>query len=773
MAITNPTNYLGYNSFCEFAQNEPLLLMRVPKFNSSLFQAIKPRRLILFALFLFLGVLLLSIEPNRPIKVAVAKGGRLFDVAAYLDLVANQSGVRELLESDSTLSDYLTGRDYGYLYANPLTTLQERNWQGYGCTVENCVQATLYDYDNGGTIEAMLNLESGQIFDIRFDPQARPGASPYIIPRALAIAAGDERVAGTIGNVRENAPMMVPMSAWLADGNCTQNWCVDLTYMAPDGSGRILHIVVNMEEEVVDRLFYTRGRPDREFKQPAAQGSRFNNACHEQHNWSVCWEMTANDGIEFYDASFDGNSIFSSVKIGQVEVYYPSWPGGYRDEIGYSASVHPYYGTNVSDLGDGFEVRQLFTEFLRWPNCICCYRYEQIVRFFADGSFELDFISHGPGCDDLSTYRPFWRIDLDNGQTINDETWYWNGGEWELADSEITFDLFDPLSPEGFRIFTRSAGTSYLWSPVPTDPLGEDDGRMFLLRYNEGEGDDSIATGPAQTFWPPGQWLDDQSLSDENIVVWYIPILTTKHGEPWWCMPDPEPEFSPCNSLLRLIPTAELPESPTPSPTSAVVPPATSMAAVTPTPASTVAPRSIAGDDAETIILNSGCGNCHLIGELGEAGKVGPDLSNIGSEAGTRLANLDAGEYLRQSVLEPGAFIFPVCPNSPCQDGIMPRDYGSRLSPEQLEILIDFLLKQVVEQADEAAERPATTPSAAAKALSEASEVSPEINQGEGKPEDSTGKTILYVLILAVVIFLLLILLTPRTSSDTQDKHIL
>ena len=741
--------------------------MRVPRFYSGHFQANNLRRFILFALFLLLGFLLLSIEPDRPIKVAVAKGGRLFDVTAYLESVANQSKVREMLESDSTLSVFLADREYGYLYANPLTALQERNWQGYGCTDENCVQATLYDYDNGGTIEAMLNLESGQIFDISFNPQARPGASPYIIPRALAIAASDERVSETIGNVRENAPMMVPMSAWLADGNCLQDWCVDLTYMAPDGSGRILHIIVNMEEEVVDRLFYTRGRPDREFKQPAAQGSRFNNGCHEQHNWSVCWEMTANDGIEFYDASFDGNLIFSSVKIGQVEVYYPSWPGGYRDEIGYSASVHPYYGTNVSDLGDGFEVRQLFTEFLRWPNCICCYRYEQIIRFFADGSFELDFISHGPGCDDLSTYRPFWRIDLDIGQTINDETWYWNGGEWDLADSEISLDLFDPVSPEGFRMFTRSAGTGYLWSPVSTDPLGVDDGRMFVLRYNEGEGDDSIATGPALTFWPPGQWLDDQPLSEENIVVWYVPILKTKHSEPWWCMPDPEPEFSPCNSLLRLIPTAELPESPTPSPTSVVVLSATATAEVTPTPVPTVTPRPIAGDDAETIILNSGCGACHLIGDLGEAGKVGPDLSNIGSEAGRRFANLNADEYLRQSILEPGAFIFPDCPNGPCQDGIMPRDYGLRLSPDQVEILIDFLLKQVVGPTEETAARPFATPSAVAKILSEVSEVTPEIKQVEEKPEDSTS-TILYVLILTVVIILLLILLTPRTSSDSQ-----
>lgn len=742
--------------------------MRAPRFKTGWLKAKILQRLILFALFLLLGFLLLSVEPNRPIRKAVAKGGRFFDVALYLDSVTDQSNVREIIESASALSDYLTDREYGYLYAFPITAPQERNYRNYGCAAEDCVQATLYDYDSGGTIEAMINLDSGQVFDLRFDSQARPGASPYIIPRALAIAASDERVAETIGDIRENEPMMIPMSTWLDDSNCRQDWCVDLTYMAPDGSGQILHIVVNLEEEAVDRLFYTRGRPDREFKQPAAQGPRFNDGCHEQHNWSVCWEMTANDGIEFFDASYDGNLIFSSAKIGQVEVYYPSWPGGYRDEIGYSASVHPYYGTNVSDLGDGFQVQQLYTEFLRWPNCICCYRYEQIIRFFSDGSMELDFISHGPGCDDLSSYRPFWRIDLDIGQTTNDETRFWNGEEWELADSEIDLDLFEPLSPEGYRLYTGAEDEGYLWSPIPTDPLGVDEGRIFVLQQNEGEGEGSIATGPASTFWPPGQWLDDQPLSEENIVVWYIPILQTKHGEPWWCMPDPEPDFSPCNGLLRLIPTTELPDSPTPTttPTSEVEPQATPTPAATPTPFPTSTPRPIAGDNAETIILNSGCGVCHQIGDLGEAGKVGPDLSNIGSEASTRSVNLDAEEYIRQSIVEPGAFIYPDCPNGPCQENVMPGDYGSRLSPEQLTILIDFLLEQVVEPAGETATQTAT-----AELQPEDIGSTPEVTQEELLAEDSTSNPIFYVLIMAVVIILLLLLLTPIIESGSQENR--
>ncbi|MCZ7671992.1 MAG: hypothetical protein M5U34_35130 [Chloroflexi bacterium] len=65
---------------------------------------------------------------------------------------------------------------------------------------------------------------------------------------------------------------------------------------------------------------------------------------------------------------------WKALKITQVEAWYPSWPGGYRDEVGFRASVPPFGPTAFTDFGDGFEVRQLLTEFTHWPNCICCYR---------------------------------------------------------------------------------------------------------------------------------------------------------------------------------------------------------------------------------------------------------------------------------------------------------------------------------------------------------------------------------------------------------------
>ena len=211
----------------------------------------------------------------------------------------------------------------------------------------------------------------------------------------------------------------------------------------------------------------------------------------------------------------------------------------------YAASVEPADGTHVNDLGDGFEVRQLFTEFLTWPNCVCCYRYEQILRFYADGTLGLHFISHGPGCDDPMIYRTFWRIDLDLDGPENEELLVWEDDQWVEAETEMSLPLFESLSPDGEVLITGAGQFRYRWLPLPTDPLGDDDGQMFLIRWNEGQGEGEIIAGPPDSFWPPRQWLSGETLTDENIVIWYIPILHGKKGDPWWCAPEPDSRLFP------------------------------------------------------------------------------------------------------------------------------------------------------------------------------------------------------------------------------------
>ncbi len=79
---------------------------------------------------------------------------------------------------------------------------------------------------------------------------------------------------------------------------------------------------------------------------------------------------------------------------------------------------------------------------------------------------------------------------------------------------------------------------------------------------------------------------------------------------------------------------------------------------------------------------------------MGEAHKVGPDLTYIGLTAGERVPDMSAEDYIRQSIMEPNAYLAPECPNTPCLPGIMPQNFHLRLTDQQLEMLVSFLMNQ-------------------------------------------------------------------------------
>jgi mono/diheme cytochrome c family protein len=79
-----------------------------------------------------------------------------------------------------------------------------------------------------------------------------------------------------------------------------------------------------------------------------------------------------------------------------------------------------------------------------------------------------------------------------------------------------------------------------------------------------------------------------------------------------------------------------------------------------------------------------GCANCHEPNLFGQ--RLGPALDHIGLTAATRRPGVSAEEYLRQSILDPGAYVVPGYQDS------MPRDLGRDLSPTDLDALVAYLL---------------------------------------------------------------------------------
>jgi len=83
--------------------------------------------------------------------------------------------------------------------------------------------------------------------------------------------------------------------------------------------------------------------------------------------------------------------------------------------------------------------------------------------------------------------------------------------------------------------------------------------------------------------------------------------------------------------------------------------------------------------------VNAGCRLCHSL----EPGVrlVGPSLYGIATAAAERVPGLSAEEYLYQSIVEPDAYVVPGYPA-----GTMPPDARERLTEEQIQDLVAFLL---------------------------------------------------------------------------------
>lgn len=79
---------------------------------------------------------------------------------------------------------------------------------------------------------------------------------------------------------------------------------------------------------------------------------------------------------------------------------------------------------------------------------------------------------------------------------------------------------------------------------------------------------------------------------------------------------------------------------------------------------------------------NIGCFLCHSV--AGSGGTRGPELSHIATNAGHRKPGMSVEDYLKESILNPGAFVVPPFDNT------MPPNV-QRLSPEALSDLLAYL----------------------------------------------------------------------------------
>ena len=113
-------------------------------------------------------------------------------------------------------------------------------------------------------------------------------------------------------------------------------------------------------------------------------------------------------------------------------------------------------------------------------------------------------------------------------------------------------------------------------------------------------------------------------------------------------------------------------------------------------------PQQLAQETADLAIAAmtaTGCNSCHFTTGLPlvDAAMLGPDQTNLGAIAGSRREGYTAEEYIRESILEPSAFIVEECPLGQCLQ-VMPENYGELLTEEELDAIVAYLLSLRTEE---------------------------------------------------------------------------
>lgn len=102
---------------------------------------------------------------------------------------------------------------------------------------------------------------------------------------------------------------------------------------------------------------------------------------------------------------------------------------------------------------------------------------------------------------------------------------------------------------------------------------------------------------------------------------------------------------------------------------------------------------TVSSSEAFDIIdsLSPRCTACHRISKKGNANGPGPNLNGLKDRADSRIPGLNAREYIKQSIINPSAYIVQDCPKGPCVD-VMAKNYHDDIGDDELEQLVNFLL---------------------------------------------------------------------------------
>ncbi|MBI2935728.1 MAG: cytochrome c [Chloroflexi bacterium] len=102
-------------------------------------------------------------------------------------------------------------------------------------------------------------------------------------------------------------------------------------------------------------------------------------------------------------------------------------------------------------------------------------------------------------------------------------------------------------------------------------------------------------------------------------------------------------------------------------------------------PAQAGLPKGETSTDPVAILAGNGCSACHSL-KPGEV-LVGPSLDPAGLKQGAAQRGISTEAYIMESIVAPNAFVKPGA-----VAGVMPQDFGTKLTAGQLQALVAYLL---------------------------------------------------------------------------------
>lgn len=488
------------------------------------------------------------------------------------EMTPEQQLAQELALSDPRVLDYTAGKRAEVFGVRAVGDHYPAS--SSACGAAECQQVEIYIFHEHAAVTALVNITAEEVLDVFYQPGVHPGLNKRLADLALEIAINSQEVIDALG-FRPTKADMAPVESGLVGTACdTGHLCVGPTFEMGD---RILWAIVDLTDEKLAGLNFTRMEPN-----PPNNAVLFEpEGCPtpgsvNRDGWLMDYEVTGTDGLRIYNVSYNGVTVMTSAKA--IEWHADYGASGYTDYTGCGGGgggfhINPYGETEIKDLADGFEVVQDFRMY-NWGN-YCNYRYEQHFQFYNDGRFRVVGGAYGKGCGENAIYRPIIRIDVAVAGDDNDTFAVWDGTGWWDQSAENWWSQAAPYTPEGYkwRVMDQS-GAGYYMEPGQDNNFGDlgrgDDAFIYVTQHHPSEGDTDLGIIGAccndNYQQGPHIYLNNETILNENIVVWYVPQFVTdpynNDGDGYYCWTitgEPHPETYPCFGGPMFVPVGQQP----------------------------------------------------------------------------------------------------------------------------------------------------------------------------------------------------------------------